>query len=254
LAVAGGTESPRRGRSRKKRSLLCYKVYMNFATPAAIFVSSFIIALSGALMPGPLLAVTVRDTTRQGFVAAPLLVLGHGILEAALLALILLGLAEWVRGDVATTVIALAGGGMLLWMAVGMAREVRTLRLDVSSKENKREAGEKAIRRGGFFRPVLSGIVASISNPYWTIWWATIGLGYLVISRELGAAGIALFFAGHILADAVWYLFIGFAVSAGRSRFTDRVYRWIVGSCALFLFFFALSFGYFGMTKLFRML
>ena len=101
---------------------------------------------------------------------------------------------------------------------------------------------------------VLSGVLASISNPYWTIWWATIGLGYLVISRELGAAGIALFFAGHILADAVWYLFIGFAVSAGRRRFTDRVYRWIVGSCALFLFFFAVSFGYFGMTKLFRLL
>ncbi|KRT74231.1 MAG: lysine exporter protein LysE/YggA [Deltaproteobacteria bacterium CSP1-8] len=226
---------------------------MSFASPAAIFVSSFIIALSGALMPGPLLAVTVRDTTRQGFVAAPLLVLGHGILEAGLLALLLLGLAEWVRGDVATSVIALAGGAMLFSMAVGMAREVPTLRLDVEWKETTPEAGGSAGRRTGFFRPVLSGIVASISNPYWTIWWATIGLGYLLISRKLGAAGVALFFAGHILADAVWYLFIGFAVSAGRSRFTDRVYRWIVGSCALFLFFFALSFGYFGVTKLFRM-
>ncbi|MGB3399325.1 MAG: LysE family transporter [Candidatus Deferrimicrobiaceae bacterium] len=228
---------------------------MNFASPAAIFVSSFLIALSGALMPGPLLAVTVRDTTRRGFVAAPLLVLGHGILEAGLLALILLGLAEWVRGDVATTVIALAGGAMLLWMAAGMAREVGTLRLDICGEETRTEPpGGGNGSRAGFFRPVLSGVVASISNPYWTIWWATIGLGYLVISRELGAVGIALFFAGHILADAVWYLFIGFAVSAGRRRFTDRVYRWIVGSCALFLFFFAVSFGYFGMTKLFRLL
>ncbi|HSM00704.1 MAG TPA: LysE family transporter [Candidatus Limnocylindria bacterium] len=228
---------------------------MNFASPAAIFVSSFLIALSGALMPGPLLAVTVRDTTRRGFVAAPLLVLGHGILEAGLLALILLGLAEWVRGDVATTVIALAGGAMLFWMAVGMAREVGTLRLEICGKETGSEPpGGGNGRREGVFRPVLSGVVASISNPYWTIWWATIGLGYLVISRELGAAGIALFFAGHILADAVWYLFIGFAVSAGRKRFTDNVYRWIVGSCALFLFFFAVSFGYFGMTMLFRLL
>lgn len=228
---------------------------MNFATPAAIFVSSFIIALSGALMPGPLLAVTVRDTSRQGFVAAPLLVLGHGLLEAGLLVLILLGLAEWIRGDVATTVIALAGGAMLLWMAVGMAREVRTLRLDVGGKEtNVEPARGKGGMGAGFFRPVLSGVVASISNPYWTIWWATIGLGYLVISRELGTTGIALFFAGHILADAVWFLFVGAAVSAGRSWFTDRVYRWVVGSCALFLFFFALSFGVFGMVRLFRML
>jgi threonine/homoserine/homoserine lactone efflux protein len=226
---------------------------MNFASPVAIFMSSFIVALSGALMPGPLLAVTVRDTSRQGFVAAPLLVLGHGILEAGLLALILLGLAEWVRGDTATSVIALAGGMMLLWMAVGMAREVRTLRLDGVGRESASGTGGGDGRRASLFRPVFSGIVASISNPYWTIWWATIGLGYLLISRKLGAAGVALFFAGHILADAVWYLFIGFAVSAGRRRFTDRVYRGIVGTCALFLFFFALSFGYFGLTRLFRM-
>lgn len=228
---------------------------MDFATPAAIFVSSFIIALSGALMPGPLLAVTVRDTSRRGFVAAPLLVLGHGILEALLLVLLLLGLAEWMRGDAATTVIALAGGGMLLWMAIGMARDVRTLRFDAGSRETDGAPAGKTDGGGaGYFRPVLSGVVASISNPYWTIWWATIGLGYLILSRELGLAGIALFFAGHILADAAWFLFVGAAVSAGRSRFTDRVYRGIVGTCALFLFFFALSFGAFGMVRLFRML
>ncbi len=206
-------------------------------------------------MPGPLLAVTVRDTSRQGFLAAPLLVLGHGLLEALLLALILLGLAEWMRGDVATTVIALAGGGMLLWMAVGMAREVRTLRFDVCGGATDGETAGQAGGRGAkVLRPVLSGVVASISNPYWTIWWATIGLGYLVLSRELGVAGVALFFGGHILADAVWFLIVGAAVSAGRSRFTDRFYRWIVGACALFLFFFALSFGAFGMARLFRML
>ncbi|HEU5361108.1 MAG TPA: LysE family transporter, partial [Candidatus Deferrimicrobiaceae bacterium] len=199
---------------------------MNFATPAAIFVSSFLIALSGALMPGPLLAVTVRDTTRQGFVAAPLLILGHGILEAALLALILLGLAEWLRGDLATTLIALAGGGVLLWMAIGMVREVGTLRLDIREKTAVPAGSGSGGGRAGFFRPVLSGVLASVSNPYWTIWWATIGLGYLVVSRELGATGVVLFFFGHILADAVWYLFVGFAVSAGRSRFTDRMYRW----------------------------
>jgi hypothetical protein len=58
-------------------SYLCYKILYEFRNPAAIFVSSFLIGLSGALMPGPLLAVTIRDTTRRGF-HAPLLVLGTG--------------------------------------------------------------------------------------------------------------------------------------------------------------------------------
>jgi threonine/homoserine/homoserine lactone efflux protein len=226
---------------------------MNFANPAAIFASSFIIGLSGALMPGPLLAVTVRDTTRRGFIAAPLLVLGHGILELALVSLLLLGLAEWLKGEAATIVIALAGCGALLWMAVGMVREVRFLRFDAGA-ERANAAGLETGSAHGFWRPVADGVLTSISNPYWSLWWATIGLGYLVISSGQGLTGVAFFFGGHILADAAWYLFVGLTVSAGRGRFTDRIYRGIVGACAGFLFFFALSFGFFGVTKLIRLL
>ncbi|MDA8122994.1 MAG: LysE family transporter [Deltaproteobacteria bacterium] len=221
---------------------------MNFATPAAIFASSFIIALSGALMPGPLLAVTVRDTTRRGFIAAPLLVLGHGILELALLTLLLLGLAEWLKGEAATTFIALAGSAALLWMGIGMVREVRSLRFETSA--GAAIPGDAQ----GLWRPVADGILASVSNPYWSLWWATIGLGYLVLSSGQGAVGVASFFAGHILADAAWFLFVGMTVSMGRGRFSDRVYRGIVGVCAGFLFLFALSFGAFGVNKLFRLL
>ncbi len=223
---------------------------MNSATPAAIFASSFIIGLSGALMPGPLLAVAVRDSARRGFSAAPLLILGHSILEAAMVALLLLGLAEWLKGQAAMAVISLAGGATLLWMAVGMAREARTLTapgagLSAGDGIEQGHAGAK-----GPARSVVDGIVVSLSNPYWTIWWATIGLGCLVISRPLGAAGITAFFAGHILSDFAWYTFVGAAVSMGRSRLSDRIYRGIVGCCAVFLVFFGLYFGYLGVTKL----
>jgi threonine/homoserine/homoserine lactone efflux protein len=230
---------------------------MNFGNPAAIFVSSFIIGLSGALMPGPLLAVTIRHTTRQGFLAAPLLVLGHAVLEAALLCLLVFGLTEWLKGDAAMTVIALAGAAMLLRMAVGMAREVRTLRFaggDAPDRGPAAVAREGSREGGGRLRPFLDGIVASASNPYWSLWWATIGLGYMVLSRGLGWVGLASFFAGHILADAAWYLFVGTAVAAGRGWFTDRVYRGVVGACAAFLFLFALSFGYMGFSRLLRFL
>jgi threonine/homoserine/homoserine lactone efflux protein len=101
---------------------------------------------------------------------------------------------------------------------------------------------------------VIDGIVTSASNPYWSLWWATIGLGYLLLSRGQGAVGVLAFFSGHILADAAWYLFVGTAVSAGRGWFTDRAYRIVVGACAACLGFFALSFGYFGLMRLFRSL
>ena len=225
---------------------------MDFGNPAAIFVSSFIVALSGALMPGPLLAVTIRHTSRQGFAAAPLLVLGHAVLEGALLFFLLFGLMEWLKGDLAVSMIALVGSVMLLWMAAGMVKEVRTLRFESEVKGSSlRDPADASV---GWLRPVFDGILSSASNPYWSLWWATIGLGYLLLSRSQGAAGVLAFFAGHILADAAWYLFIGTAVSAGRGWFTDRVYRGVVGACAVFLAFFALSFGYFGMTRIMRIL
>ncbi len=210
-------------------------------------------------MPGPLLAVAGRDSARRGFAAAPLLVLGHALLEAALVALILLGFAEWLKGEAATAIISLVGGAMLLWMAAGMAREVRTLRAPVAALAGGDGAaagwaGAAGRGDGGSdARIVADGIVVSLSNPYWSFWWATIGLGSLVVAGSLGAAGIVAFFAGHILSDFAWYLLVGFAVSMGRGRLSDRLYRGVVGCCAACLVFFALWFGYVGVTKLFRL-
>ncbi|GAB4235028.1 MAG: LysE family transporter [Deltaproteobacteria bacterium] len=225
---------------------------MDFGHPAAIFASSFLIGLSGAMMPGPLLAVTIRHASKRGASAAPLLVLGHAILEGTLVCLLLFGLVEWIRGEGAVIAIALLGSAMLLRMAAGMMREVRTLRFDVPGAGSALPAGGAA--SPGWLRPVIDGVVTSASNPYWSLWWATIGLGYLLLSRGQGWRGVAAFFTGHILSDLSWYLFVGSAVSAGRGWFTDRVYRGVVGACAAFLVFFALTFGYLGVTRLVRIL
>ena len=67
-----------------------------------IFVSSFVIALSGAMMPGTLLTVTISESSRRGVIAGPLLILGHGILELTLVTALLLGLAPLFRMNNAT--------------------------------------------------------------------------------------------------------------------------------------------------------
>lgn len=203
-----------------------------------IFGSSFVIALSGALMPGPVLTVTVSESTRRGAVAGPLMILGHGILELLLVLLLIAGLAPLLTRDDVFIFISLAGGCILLWMAYSMFRELPEMRL-------KTDAGDTKSRN-----LVLAGILLSIANPYWTIWWATIGIGYIAYSVKFGIFGVAAFFSGHILADLVWYSVISFGIAKGRHFFNDTFYRRLIGCCAAFLVIFSCYFFYSGIDRI----
>lgn len=197
------------------------------------------IALSGALMPGPLFTVTVADSAKRGFISGPLLIGGHAILELALIVAVILGLGPVLEIPAVMAVVALLGGLILLWMGAGMYRGASGLSLETGAGSDR-----------GVSNPVLTGILASISNPYWIIWWATIGLGYLVAARKSGAVGVAVFFAGHILADLAWYSIISFTVSRGVRIMSDRTYRIIIRCCGFILagfgfWFLSSSYGFF---------
>ncbi len=73
---------------------------MNSWILAGVASTSFIVALSGALMPGPLLTVTVGEAARRGFWAGPLIMVGHSLLELALVLLLLVGLGAWLNQPV----------------------------------------------------------------------------------------------------------------------------------------------------------
>jgi threonine/homoserine/homoserine lactone efflux protein len=198
----------------------------------AIFVSSYIIGFSGAMMPGTLLAVTVSESSRRGPSAGPLLVLGHGLLELTLVTALILGLAPLFSHKAFFLTVSLAGGCVLLWMAYDMFRSLPKLSLAV------------APARGSETHPVWNGILMSVVNPYWIIWWATIGLGYIINAKRFGLAGVAVFFTGHILADLTWYSAVSTGIGKGRRFFNDTVYRILIGICASALVFFASYFLY----------
>jgi threonine/homoserine/homoserine lactone efflux protein len=207
-------------------------------TLITIFSSSFLIALSGALMPGPLLTVTVSESTRRGAIAGPLVIFGHGILELSLITALLLGMAPLLQRNDVFVFISLVGGSILLWMAFSMFKSLPGLRLEVNSKNEKKK------------NLVLTGVLFSLANPYWIIWWASIGLGYILHSVKYGVIGVATFFLGHILADLAWYTLISFGVARGRRFFSDVFYRRLIGCCASFLVIFSCYFFYSGIEKI----
>lgn len=170
--------------------------------------------------------------------AGPMLIIGHGILELALVIALLSGMAPFFTRDYVFIFIALLGGMILLWMAVSMFKSLPTLTL------NCEESAEKSKNL------ILAGILYSLANPYWTIWWATIGLGYIMASVKFGFWGIIAFFCGHILADLAWYSFISFGVAKGSDFLSDSHYRKLIGGCASFLVVFACYFFYSGIERM----
>jgi threonine/homoserine/homoserine lactone efflux protein len=193
--------------------------------------SSFIIALSGALVPGPLFSITVAESAKRGASAGPLIILGHGILEISLITLIILGITPFLISPSVKTVICTTGGLVLIYMGYRLMRDARGARLFLTGGEEKKGV-----------HPVFTGIIGSVSNPYWSIWWVTIGLGYLVSSLKLGFLGVIVFFVGHIMADFAWYSLISFAVAKGKKIMGDRGYRFLLYACGVFLVFFGIWF------------
>jgi threonine/homoserine/homoserine lactone efflux protein len=203
-----------------------------------IFVSSFVVGLSGALMPGPVLTVTIAEATRRGFWAGPLIVLGHGIIELSLFIALVLGLGGLLKHNLVFGIVGVGGAMVLIWMGVGMVRGIKTATLKFQLDEGERS------------RPVLAGLLTSVSNPYFIIWWATIGLSYIALSQRQGIIGLGSFYSGHIMADVVWYCSIAAAITLGKRIMDDRTYRWIIGLCAILLMALGLYFGSNGLKAL----
>lgn len=197
---------------------------MGEATIVLILTTSFVVALSGALMPGPLLALTIGEAARYGFWAGPLIVLGHGILELALVIALVFGLSRFVGNETILSIVGIAGGLVLIYMGLGTVRQGwRKATFPVNSVKTANRT------------LVLSGVLVSVANPYWLVWWATIGMTYLLWSLKLGMVGVASFFTSHISADLVWYALVSFLIVKGKRIISNTVYRWFLLVCGLAL-------------------
>jgi threonine/homoserine/homoserine lactone efflux protein len=204
----------------------------------SIFFTSMFVALSGAMMPGPLLTINISESVRRGATAGPLLMAGHALLELLLVVALMLGLSPLFKNDLFFVFVALAGGATMLWMALGMFRSLPTLTVN---------NGVAVERKNNL---MVAGALMSLANPYWIIWWATIGIAYITRCQQMGFTAVGVFYSGHIFGDVLWYVAISIAIAKGRRLFTDRAYQVLIGCCGAFLVAFAGYLVYSGIAKL----
>jgi len=124
--------------------------------------------------------------------------------------------------------IGLAGGSFLVWMGVAMFKDL-----------NKADGAEPDFAKGG---PLTTGIVLSGSNPYFLIWWATVGLTLITMAKGLGVWAFALFALVHWSCDVTWLTVLSWASFKGTNVLGPKRRRFVLLFCAVVLVGFGLYF------------
>ena len=199
---------------------------------AVIFFASLGIGLTGAIMPGPLLALTLKESLSRSKWSALWLSGGHSFCELLMVIALAAGLTRLVPANVIAGPVGVVGGVILFWMGIGAFKQIRE---DVSLPDNSESPS-------GSPNLLVNGAAVTVTNPYWTIWWLTAGLAQVLMYAKAGPAGIIAFYVGHISADFLWFGLVGLVVGSGRQMLKGNLYRHMLQACGVFLLFFGLLF------------
>lgn len=195
-----------------------------------IIAMAFTIGLTGAIAPGPTLVATVNSSLKSGWTAGPKVAVGHAMVELFLFLLIVLGLAAAAQQY--SRLIAVLGG--LALVAFGLL-----------TVKGSKSASLAAPALNTVQNPYLAGVLTSAANPYFWIWWLSIGSA-MVIDGLRGSLVLAcLFMIGHWGADFGWYTLVSTSLDKGRSVLSEVNYQRILALCGCFL----IVFGLYYLTK-----
>jgi len=184
----------------------------------------FLIGLTGALAPGPTLVATINASLKGGWSMGPLVTLGHAAVEILMVLLIVAGFAL-VIGDHAVLIGGIGGLALIIFGALTLS-DARSAVLPHTGEQTET------------VHPVLAGAVTSISNPYFWIWWFTVGSALIIGAYTGGLVLVIAFIAGHWAADLGWFTLVSASIHRGRFILEEHTYRWILGLCGLFLIVF----------------
>jgi len=187
-------------------------------------VMAFTIGLSGALAPGPTLVATVNSSLKEGWTAGPKIAAGHALVELLVFLLIVMGVAAVATQH--SRNLALAGGLALIAFGVLTLKESRSASLEASTN--------------GSSNPYLAGVLTSAANPYFWIWWLSIGSALVIDGLRGGLLLAGLFMIGHWGADFGWYTLVSASMDRGKNVLSQANYRRVLALCGCFLIIFGI--------------
>ena len=198
-------------------------------SPIEFSLQVILVSTSGVLSPGPLFFINVLYGSRYGSFVGLKIASGHAIVEFPLIIALSYGLYSFSYtshlSDVIIKFIGLTGGIFLLFFSS----------LQIISILKEKSNNSQEIR--DFKNPILVGIIFTILNPFFLVWWFTIGsklISDAVINFGI-TEGISIIFLSHIWMDYFWLWFTSFMINKGKSIIKEKVYRIFVFAISVIL-------------------
>ncbi len=195
-------------------------------------VTVVIVTASGALAPGPLTFGIIMQGSEGGARSGIACATGHMIVEFPLVLALAFGLTAAISQPFIKTFVGLIGGVGLI--CFGGMQLYETLKKKTSKAWISNLPGSS----------ILLGLVLTGLNPYFILWWFTIG-SMLILQALTYAAllGVFIMYLSHVWMDYAFLTALAHFGKKGKAFLGSRYYR-------LILFAFGIILVYYGVTFL----
>ena len=191
-------------------------------------VTVILISASGVMAPGPLFAANIANGLQGGGKAGIKMALGHTIVELPLVILLGVGVFSFEIFPEFRILISVFGA-IILFVFAGIQIKT-TLQMKKTTFNLKHS-------------PVLTGITLSALNPFFIVWWLSVGFKLISDAMLIWAlAGIFIVFLLHIWMDFVWLYSIADLASKGSKIISNRNYKILMIGLSAMLIYFGMSF------------
>tara|TARA_B100001105_G_scaffold27030_1_gene18966 strand:+ start:309 stop:929 length:621 start_codon:yes stop_codon:yes gene_type:complete len=188
-----------------------------------------IISASGVMSPGPLFAANITYGLREGVKSGIKIAIGHSIVELPLVILLGIGVFSLEIFPEFRTIISIFGAITLFVFAGIQIKTILEKNKNISIKPKQ--------------GPIITGILLSVLNPFFIVWWLTIGFKLISDAMLIWAfAGILIVFVFHIWMDFAWLGITAFLASKSRKIISNRNYKIMILVLSLTLIYFGITF------------
>ncbi len=188
-----------------------------------------VISASGVMAPGPLFAANISYGLREGAKSGIKMAIGHTIVEFPLVILLGIGVFSLETFPEFRMTISIVGAITLFVFALVQIKTVLQNNKNITSIPKH--------------SPLVTGIVLSALNPFFIIWWLTIGFKLISDAMWIWAfSGIVIVFFLHIWMDFAWLGGISFLASKSSKILSNRNYKFIMIGLSLLLVYFGITF------------